>query len=207
MRAIAVLAAALVAATAIAQDKAAKAAPPAPGAKEVAVGDVQRLSATVADIDQASRVVMLKMQDGSTMRFVAGPEVRNLAQVQKGDIVTLDYAQAIAVSLKRTTSQVRERVVTEAGERAAPGQKPGGVVMRNVKVIATVQAVDAAKRTITLRGPERTVSLKVQAPAMLMGVKPGENVEVEYTEAAALKVEKGPAPPMPPAMPAAPAKK
>jgi len=42
---------------------------------------------------------------------------------------------------------------------------------------------------------------------MLKGVKVGENVEVDYTEAAALKVEKGPAPPVPPAAPAAPAKK
>ena len=207
MRTIALLVSTLVAAAAIAQDKTAPPGMPNPAMKEVMVGDVAKISATVAAVDQASRVVTLKMQDGSTTRFVAGPEVKNLAQVQKGDIVTIEYAQAMAVMLKKTSSPIRERIVTEASQGAAAGQKPAGVVMRDVKIIATVQAVDAAKGTVTLRGPEHTVSLKVKDPAMLKGVKVGENVEVDYTEAAALKVEKGPAPPVPPAAPAAPAKK
>jgi Cu/Ag efflux protein CusF len=216
MRTIALLVAALVSSIAIAQDKAAKPAAPSPAVKEVAVGDVAKVSATVVSVDQATRVVVLKGPEGNSVRFVAGPEVKNLAQVQVGDIVTLEYAQAVAISLKKTSSQVRERVVTEASKSAAPGQKPGAVVMRDVKVIATVQAVDAAKGTVTLRGPEHTVSLKVRDPAVLKGVKVGENVEVEYTEAAAIKVEKAPAAPAAPAAaakpaapaaPAAPAKK
>ena len=212
MKVVTLLVSALFATAAIAQDKAAKPAAPNPAVKEIVAGDVSKISATVVSVDQATRVVVLKGPEGNTVRFVAGDEVKNLAQVQAGDVVTLEYAQALAVSLKKTSSQIRERVVTEASQRAAPGQKPGGVVMRDVRIIATVQAIDTAKSTVTLRGPEHTVTLKVKDPAVLKGVKVGENVEVEYTEAAVLKVEKGPAPaaaakPAAPAAPAAPAKK
>jgi hypothetical protein len=207
-RTIAVTLAALAAATAFAQDKAAKpAAAPNPVVKDVTVGDVEKVSATVVSVDQATRVVVLKGQDGNTIRFVAGPEVKNLAQVQKGDVVTMEYAQALAVALKKTSSQIRERITTEASQAAAPGQKPGVVVMRDVKIIATVQAINPAKGTVTIRGPEHTATVKVKDPAMLQGVKVGENVEIDYTEAAAIKVEKGPAAPAAAAAPAAPAKK
>jgi Cu/Ag efflux protein CusF len=227
MKIITLLLASLFAVTALAQDKAAKPAPaaPAPAAapasapREVMVGEVDKLSATVVSVDQATRVVVLKGKEGNTVRFVAGDEVKNLAQVQVGDMVTLEYAQALAVTLKKTSSQVRERVVTEVSSKAPAGQKPGGLVMRDVKVIATVQAIDTKKNTVTLRGPEHTATLKVKDPAMLKGIKVGENVQVEYTEAAALKVEKAAAAPAPaapaaaakpaaaPAAPAAPAKK
>lgn len=215
MKTIALLLASLLATSVLAQDKAGKPALPNPAVKDIVVGEVSKVSATVAAVDQATRAVTLKMSDGSTTRYVAGPEIKNFAQVQKGDIVTIEYAQALSVSLKKTSSQVRERVVTEVSSSAPKGEKPGGLVMRDVKVIATVQAIDTKKNTVTLRGPEHTATLKVKDPAMLKGVKVGENVEVEYTEAAALKIEKGPAaaatPPAAakpaPAPPGAPAKK
>jgi hypothetical protein len=37
---------------------------------------------------------------GKLVTFVAGPEVRNLAQVQKGDIVTMAYIEAVAAKLR-----------------------------------------------------------------------------------------------------------
>lgn len=167
-----------------AQDK----ATPAKG-----VAEVVRITATVDDIDQASRTVTLKNAQGEKVSFVAGDDVRNLAQVKKGDIVTMEYAQAIAVKLDKTPNNTRSRVVTEAADRAPLGQKPGGVVARQVKVVASVEAIDAAKNTVTLRGPEHTVAVKVQDPAMLKGVKKGDFVEATYTEAFAVKVTAGPA--------------
>jgi Cu/Ag efflux protein CusF len=219
MKIVTLFLAALFAATAFAQDKAATPPMPSPGAKEVVVGEVSKVSATVTAIDPAARAVTLKLANGSTTRYVAGPEMKNFAQVQVGDLVTLEYVQALAVTLKKSTSQVRERVVTEVSSRAPQGQKPGGLVMRDINVIATVQAIDTKNNTITLRGPERQATLKVQDAATLKGIKVGENVEVEYTEAATLKVEKpaaaaapaasapAAAKPAAPAAPAAPAKK
>lgn len=186
---IALAIAAIASTPAFAQEKKA----PQPGG--LAAGEVTRVVSTVESIDQASRVVTLKGQDGKLVTFVAGPEVKNLAQVQKGDVVTMDFIEAAAISLKKTDSKLRERVETEFKKGAAPGQKPAGVMGKDVKIVASVEAVDAKAGKVTLRGPERTVTLKVKDPAVLKNVKAGDMVEAEFVEALAVKVEKGPAAP------------
>jgi Cu/Ag efflux protein CusF len=155
------------------------------------VAEVVKVTATVDAVDQATRSVTLKNEKGEKVTFVAGPEVRNLAQLKKGDVVTMEYMQAVAVKLAKSSSSVRERTVTEGIERAAPGQKPGGVALREVKVVASVEKIDAKKNIVTLRGPQATVDIKVQDPAMLKGVKVGDFVEATYTEAVAINVAAG----------------
>jgi Cu/Ag efflux protein CusF len=210
MKKLAFLAVALLASAAIAQDKKAPpapSAPPAPAAaqsKGVAGGEVTTVTSTVEAIDQKTRVVTLKGQDGKMVTFVAGPEVKNLAQVQKGDIVTMAYIEAVAAKLVKTENKTRSRVVTPFEKRAEAGQKPAGVVGVDVKVVASVEAVDAKAGKVTLRGPEHTATLKVD-PALLKNVKVGDMVEAEFVEALAVKVEKAPAAPAKPAAPAAPA--
>lgn len=181
--------AALFVATAFAQDKGAK----APEGKGVVAGEVTRVVSTVEAIDQATRVVTLKGKDGKTVTFVAGPEVKNLAQVRKGDVVTMDYIEAVALALRKSGSKTRERVETEFKQGAAPGQKPAGIMGREVKITASVEAIDAKAGKVTLRGPQRTVDLKVKDPAVLKEVKVGDMVEAEFVEALAVKVEKAPA--------------
>ena len=149
-----------------------------------------KTTATVESVDQATRAVTLKDDKGILVSFVAGPDVKNLAQVSKGDIVTIEYAQAVLVGLDKSTSSVRERVVTEGKSSAAKGQMPAGVVVRDVTVVASVEAIDTAKNIVTLRGPENTVTLKVKDAAMLKGVKKGDFVKASYTEALAIRVEK-----------------
>jgi Cu/Ag efflux protein CusF len=170
---------------AFAQDKAAK----SPLAEGRGVAEVVRMTATVDSIDQATRTVTLKNAKGELTSFVAGPEVRNLDQVAKGDVVTLGYAQALAVKLAKTTATTRERSVVEDMKRSEPGQKPGGVAVRQVKVVASVEKIDTAKNMVTLRGPQATVDVKVQDPANIKGLKVGDFVEALYTEAVAINVE------------------
>jgi len=153
-----------------------------------------KVTATVESIDQKTREVTLKdTKSGNKVSFVAGPEVKNLAQVSKGDLVTIAYGEAIALKLERATTTVRERSVTESGQRAKPGEMPGMVAMREVKVVASIDKIDMATGHVTLRGPEHTETVKVQDAAILKGLKEGDFVKVVYTEAVAIGVEKAPA--------------
>ena len=181
----------LVAASASAQDKGLK----AQESRGVAAAEVVRVVSTVESIDQATRAVTLRGQDGRLVTFVVGPEVKNLAQVRKGDVVTMEYIEAVAVALRKTDSKVRERIETDFKTGAAPGQKPSGVVGKDIKIIASVEAVNEKTGKVTLRGPERTVDLRVKDPAILKQVKVGDMVEAEFVEALAVKVEKGAAAP------------
>ena len=214
------LLAATLAATAIAQDKGAKApdakapaaaAPAAPAAKAAepkgkAAAEVIRATATVEAIDQKTREVTLKGEKGNMITFTAGPEVKNLAQVSKGDKVTFEYAQALAMALKKAPAGTPpSRVDSEVAKSAPLGQMPAGVVAREIRVVAAVDAVDAKTGMVTLRGPKQSVELNAKDPAILKDVKVGDMVEAVYVEAVGIKVEKAAAAPAAPAP--APAKK
>lgn len=191
---IAAVALATLALTAHAQDK---------KAADKSAGVVGKASAVyvVDAIDQATRKVVLKDAAGNTLTFVAGDDVKNLPQVVKGDKVTFTVVEAVVLSLNKSSSTVRERVETETASTAPAGSKPAGTVTRSVKIVASVEAIDAKGGKVTVRGPQRTVDLPVKDPAVLKGLKVGDMVEAVFAESVSIKVEKGMA------SPAAPAKK
>lgn len=151
------------------------------------------VSATVTAIDQATREVTLKGPEGREVTVTAGPDVRNLAQVKVGDLVTVRYLESLTLTLKKAGKEARTMKESETGARAKAGERPGGAVARQVEVVADVIAVDAKTQTVTLRGPKRTVDLKLRDPEQFKLVKVGDQVQAVYTEAVALAVE--PAPP------------
>ncbi len=73
---------------------------------------------------------------------------------------------------------------TESAWRAALGEKPAGRYTRSVSVSATVEALDVATRSVTLRGPKgNRVTLTVGEQVKNLGeVKVGDLVTAGYTE-------------------------
>ena len=79
------------------------------------------------------------------------------------------------------------------GIATAPlGEKPAAAGVEAAQITATVTKVDKAIETITLRPPKggKDVTLKVQDPKRLDQVKKGDKIEVTYTEAVAISVDK-----------------
>lgn len=158
-------------------------------ADEMVGSDVARATATVDAIDQTTRVVTLREANGKTVTFVADDGIKNLAQVVVGDKVTFDYAQAVIVQLDKSAKTVRERAVSQAIERSPAGAKPGGIAVRQVRVVASVEAIDRNALLITLRGAENTVQVKVRDASMLSNLDVGDFVEAVYGEALMIKVQ------------------
>lgn len=195
MRKLTLVAAAVIsigAGSAFAQTGAAAVVKSEPG--KVSMAEAVRVSATVEAIDKAKRLVTLKGPEGNSVVVQAGPEVRNFDQIKVGDQVVVRYIEALTLELKKGGGAVRERVEREGGARAKPGEAPAAAVGREVMVIADVVAVDQAKQTVRLRGPQRTVDLKVKDPAQLKLIKVGDQVEATFTEAVAISVEPAGAP-------------
>jgi Cu/Ag efflux protein CusF len=70
-------------------------------------------------------------------------------------------------------------------------EKPKFTEGRLVKLHATIESIDTANRTVTLRGPlGNTLTLPVMNPKNLKGVKVGDKVLVKYREAVAYEVKK-----------------
>lgn len=147
------------------------------------------VKATVVAIDRGTRTVTLKTTKGKTVQLIVGEEARNFDQLAVGDVVTVQYREAVSLSLTKASGPptATERATEE---RAAPGAKPGGVVGREVTVTADVVAVNAASKTVTLKGPKgNQIDLLVEDPGQLKSVKKGDRVQVVYTEAMAISVE------------------
>lgn len=153
-----------------------------------AIAQTVKITATVTAVDQAKRTFTLKGPQGREMSFDAGPEVKNFAQLKVGDTVDAEYVEALTMELKKGGKAVVARTESSGKIAAKPGDKPAGAVGRVVTITADVVAVDAATQMVTLKGPNRTVDLKVANPETFKMVKVGDQVEANYTEALAVKV-------------------
>jgi Cu/Ag efflux protein CusF len=148
-------------------------------------------TATVEAIDLQKRVVTLKGPKGNVFDVTVGEEARNLPQVKVGDNVIVKYYESMALRLVKPGEGVAGIQETETMARAKKGEKPGGMVGRQTTLTATITAIDKKKQMATLKGPDgKTVTVKAENPENLKKVKVGDEVEITYTEALAISVEK-----------------
>ena len=175
------------------------------GQKEFSASRTETLSAKVKSVDQATRMVTLVGDDGVETSFKAGEEVRNLANVKAGDVVSVAMDQKLTLWLLGPDQPAPELSVGSDVYRAAPGQKPGAMMATDLSGVATVESIAADKKSVSLRGPKgNLVKLDVRNPQNLDGVAVGTRVGFAYSETLAVDVTPGKAPAKAPA--AAPAK-
>jgi len=146
------------------------------------------VSAKVTAVNAATREVTLKGPKGNEVTVVAGPEVKNFAQLKVGDDVTAQYVESLVLELKKGGGKPVERTEQAAAATAKPGQSPGAAGGRKITIVGDVVNVDAATKIVTVRGPQRTVELNVQDPEQLKLISKGDQIQATYTEAAAISV-------------------
>lgn len=163
--------------------------PPKPAVRESLV----QKTATVESIDQASRLVTIRTEDGYATTIKVSDAVKNLPQVKAGDKVTVSYYEALAAEVKKPGEGVEGVQADVSTVQAPPGSMPAagaGVLMRTTVVI---DSVDTQFNTVTFKrsdGLLRTVAVQTpQGQKFIKGLKKGDNVEVAYTEALAVEVK------------------
>jgi hypothetical protein len=150
---------------------------------------VMTITASVEAVDPAERTVTLKGPRGNVMTLPVSEKAKNFDKIKVGDQVVVRYLEALSLELKKNGTGMRERSEREGTATAQPGQQPAAGAARQVTVVADVMAVDPKRQTVTLRGPKRTVELKLKDPNQIKLVKVGDQVEATYTEAIAVSVE------------------
>jgi Cu/Ag efflux protein CusF len=162
----------------------------------VGVAQTIEVSATITKIDKASRGITLKGPSGNEVTLIAGPEVKNFDQLKVGDTVRAAYLESLVLELKKGGGLPVKKTEKTDIVTAKPGERPGGAGGRQVKAVGNVIKVDAATQTVTVKGENRTIDLKVRDPEQFKLIAVGDQIEATYTEATAVAVT-----------PAAPAKK
>jgi hypothetical protein len=163
-------------------------AAPAPAGNEqesfggTVVGTVD-LEAVVEAVNYETRELTLKDSMGEIATYVVGPIVRNFDQIKKGDKVSLQYQESVTIIdySGLETEPARGEMVTLEG--APAGEKPSGVIVGTTEVLAEVIAIDQEARTVTLKGPMRTVTVAVDETVENFDrVKQGDKVYLRFTE-------------------------
>ena len=181
-------------------------APPAAGAPAAPPASVRQLdevdptragaavvgtgSATVVAIDRDDRIVFLRTADGTMIPVKCGKDVTHLDQIKEGDEVK-------AVAIGRVANYVGKDAPPDGGAgrvvmRTMQDGKPGFVIVDTTQTQEKVEAVDAAGKTLTLKGDDDGTPTQISvAPEVdLSGIEKGDEVTVRATGGLALSVQR-----------------
>jgi hypothetical protein len=157
-----------------------------PKAGEVSVVTVR---GTVEAIDKEKQTVTLKGPKRSLTLQVRDP--KKLEQIKVGDPVVGKYYEALAFEVKKAGTAAPGVSAQQGMATSKPGETPAGVVGQQVSVTATIVAIDKAARTVTIKGPDgATETVKARDPRNLETVQAGDLVEITYTRALAIALDK-----------------
>jgi hypothetical protein len=142
------------------------------------------VTATVKSIDKSTRRVTLETREGKTMAVQVPEKVKGFDKLKKGDTVDIDYYQSMAVAVMPPGSgppSRQERTMTREG-------MAGREVTATVKIIevqpdqnmVTFKGADGEMHTVEVKNPEMQAKLRE--------LKPGDSVQITYTEAVAASI-------------------
>ena len=163
---------------------------PEPFAKDFKI-DVQ---AKVEAVDPTTRMVSLRGPNGPAS-ILAGPEIQNFSQIRVGDEVHVTYHSALAAKMVKKGSANGGPVEDDQVYTAPAGARPEARASSTTTTTVKIQSVDTTNNTVTFKRPdgfERTLDvLSADGQKFISSLHPGDEVEVTYTEAAAISVVPG----------------
>ena len=157
----------------------------------VVSSNLQKVTATIKAIDTPSRTVTLDGPNG-LVTVQVGKQAKRFDQLKVGDKVTVSYYQGLAAEMKHgDAAKAAAPVGSEFGSmnKNSPGAM-GGV---SVTTTVIIQAIDLATNTVSFKRADGSVHvIEVKNPKMkdfIKTLKPGDAVEVTYTESLAIDVQ------------------
>jgi hypothetical protein len=151
-------------------------------------GESTSVSATVVAIEQSSRTLTLKNEDGTYEEMQVPTEVTRFSALKVGDKITAHYYDNLVVRLKKPGEAAMD--VDTAALTPTSGKRPGATAATQRTVTVTVTAIDPKVPSITVKGPNGWLySRKVVDKKALAQVKVGDQLDVTWTEALLISVE------------------
>ena len=152
-------------------------------------GEVRTEQATVESIEASTRSITFKRTDGTYFSSVAGPEIKRFDEIKIGDKVTAKYYDTLVVRVKAAGES---DVVSQAtGTTGSSQALPGGTKAKQTTITATITDIDQTIPSITFTGPNGwKYTSRVEDKAALAKVKVGDKVDLVWTEALLVSVER-----------------
>lgn len=151
-------------------------------------------TAEVTGVDMRTRLVTLRGEDGALMQVVAGNEVRNLDQIAIGDLLRVRYKETLKASICPPGEDRRSPEAAIVASRAKRGATPGAAAGLAVTVRVRIESIDRERDIVVFSlssGELRSRKVATeQGRHFVKGLKVGDIVQLDYTEAVALTIEK-----------------
>jgi hypothetical protein len=150
------------------------------------------VTATVESVDVANRMITLKDPDGTVGTYEVGEQVKRLAEIKPGDKIHAEYSVGAVAELREPTEEEKAApmVAMEGAARGPSDAPPTGGMGRAVRAVTTIQSLDSAAQTFTVKGPlEGNVTIHVDDPAVFSHLQVGQTIVVTFAEKMVLSVE------------------
>jgi Cu/Ag efflux protein CusF len=143
----------------------------------------------VESIDATNRVVTLKKADDTFVAVVAGPDITRFEELKVGDKVNARYYENVVVRVKQPGEP--DVISQTKGTTGSEQVLPGGTKAKQTTITATISAIDTTIPSITFTGPSGLkYTSKVQDMEALAKVKVGDKVDIVWTEAMLVSLER-----------------
>jgi Cu/Ag efflux protein CusF len=151
-----------------------------------------KVRGTISAIDKDAGTVTLKGPKGRTVTL----EVRDKSKfdvIKVGDPVVAVYMEAVAIQARKAGTGAPGVTTQESRVTSQPGETPAGAIGREVTVTGTITKIDKKAGTVTIKGPAgKTETITAKDPKNLEGIKAGDLVDITYSQALAVSLDKAP---------------
>ena len=145
-------------------------------------------TATIKAIDQATRSVTLRTENGDEDTFTVGPAVERFNQLKAGDTIRVTYMESVVFEVGKAGMPAPTTGTVAAGGRIKDA--PGAALGTQEKASVTVKAVDMNAPSITVTTADgRTLTRKIADKANLAGVKAGDRIDITFSRALIVAAE------------------
>ena len=146
---------------------------------------------TIQAIDSTARTITLRDAKGNEDLYKVGPAVERFEEFKVGDTVRTTYIESVVLQIRKAGEKPGE-TTTDAAVTRGEGPLPAGTMGVQDKMTVTVKSIDAEAPSITVTTADnRTVTRRVENKKNLEGVQVGDLIDITYTRAVIMSLERG----------------
>jgi len=154
------------------------------------VSQTSTMEAIVEAIDHEARLVTLLREDGTSVTFTPSPDVRNLDQVEAGDVLHVEYQQSITIQVADLDNMDPAAAEVAGITRSEAGDMPAMAAVDTKVLLARVVDINVENMTYKLELPDGTVNeYEALVRENLEMAAVGDTVAIEVTETIIAVVE------------------
>ena len=144
----------------------------------------------IVEVNKAEKLVTIEGTGGRKL-YLKVENPYNLEAAKVGEPVVAHFYEVVTIRKKKPGETVPSASLKEGIATAQPGQVPGAVAGQRASVLVTVDAIDEANGTVSVKGPDGTVEkVKARDPRNLKHLKVGDELVVTLARAVAISLDK-----------------